>query len=39
MFVDDLEPNVDAARDLGFAVIHHVDTDRTIARLGELLPA
>jgi len=39
VFVDDLEPNVDAARDLGFAVIHHVDTDRTIARLGELLPA
>ena len=39
VFVDDLEPNVDAARDLGFAVIHHVDTDRTIARLGELLSA
>ena len=39
VFVDDLEPNVDAARALGFATIHHVDTGRTIARLGALLPA
>ena len=39
VFVDDLEVNVDAARDLGFAVVHHVDTDTTIAALDALLPA
>lgn len=39
VFVDDLAHNVDAARELGFAVVHHVDTDATIAALGELLPA
>ena len=36
-FVDDHERNVDAARDLGFAVVHHADTDATIAALDALL--
>ncbi len=39
VFVDDLEPNVDAARGLGFAVVHHLDTATTVAALDELLPA
>jgi putative hydrolase of the HAD superfamily len=37
VFVDDLEVNVEAARALGFAVVHHRDTARTIARLDELI--
>jgi putative hydrolase of the HAD superfamily len=37
VFVDDLEVNVDAARELGFAVVHHRETERTIAELDALL--
>jgi putative hydrolase of the HAD superfamily len=37
VFVDDLEVNVEAARVLGFAVVHHEDTARTIARLDKLI--
>ncbi len=36
-FVDDLEHNVEAARALGFAVVHHEDTARTIAALDAVL--
>lgn len=36
-FVDDLEHNVEAARALGFAAVHHVDTADTIAALDTLL--
>jgi putative hydrolase of the HAD superfamily len=38
-FVDDLEHNVDAARALGFAAVHHADTPDTIAALDALLAA
>ena len=37
VFVDDLEVNVDAARALGFAVVHHRETETTIAELDALL--
>jgi putative hydrolase of the HAD superfamily len=37
VFVDDLAVNVEAARELGFAVVHHRDTGRTIAELDALL--
>lgn len=36
-FVDDLKHNVRAAADLGIAAVHHVDAERTTARLEELL--
>lgn len=39
VFVDDLEVNVDAARDLGFAVVHHRETAETIAALDRLVGA
>jgi putative hydrolase of the HAD superfamily len=39
VFVDDLEVNVAAARALGFAVVHHRETARTIAELDALLEA
>lgn len=35
-FVDDIEPNVQAAQRLGIVGVHHVDTPTTIARLEEL---
>jgi len=38
-FVDDLTVNIEAARELGFAVVHHRDTERTIAELDALLAA
>lgn len=31
LFIDDLEPNVDAARSLGFATVHFRDTEQAIA--------
>ena len=37
VFVDDLAHNVEAARALGFAVVHHEDTARTIAELDAVL--
>jgi putative hydrolase of the HAD superfamily len=37
VFVDDLEHNVDAARALGFAVVHHRETGETIAALDAVL--
>jgi putative hydrolase of the HAD superfamily len=37
-FVDDLVVNIDAARELGFAVVHHRDTGETIQALDRLLP-
>ncbi len=37
VFVDDLEHNIDAARALGFAVVHHRTTADTIAALDRLL--
>jgi len=37
VFVDDLEPNVVAARELGFAVVHHRETAATIAALDAVL--
>jgi putative hydrolase of the HAD superfamily len=37
VFVDDLEVNVEAARALGFPVVHHQDTAHTIAQLDELI--
>ena len=37
VFVDDLERNIDAARALGFAVVQHEETERTIAELDALL--
>jgi putative hydrolase of the HAD superfamily len=37
VFVDDLEFNLPPARDLGMAAVHHVDADRTIPELEELL--
>ena len=36
-FVDDLDVNLDAARALGFAVVRHRETERTIAALDALL--
>jgi putative hydrolase of the HAD superfamily len=37
VFVDDLDHNIDAARELGFAVVHHRTTADTIAALDRLL--
>jgi len=37
VFVDDLAHNIEAARALGFAVVHHEDTARTIAALDAVL--
>jgi epoxide hydrolase-like predicted phosphatase len=37
VFVDDLEQNLGPAQALGMAVVHHVDTARTIAELERLL--
>ena len=37
VFVDDIEVNVEAAAALGFATVHHRDTDATIAELEQLL--
>ncbi len=37
VFVDDLAHNVEAARALGFAGVHHEDTARTIAELDAVL--
>ncbi|GAA0948679.1 HAD family phosphatase [Nonomuraea longicatena] len=37
VFVDDIEANIVAARDLGIAGIHHLDADSTIARLESML--
>jgi epoxide hydrolase-like predicted phosphatase len=36
-FVDDLAVNVEAARELGFAVVHYRDTEQAIAALDALL--
>jgi putative hydrolase of the HAD superfamily len=38
-FVDDLAHNVEAARALGFAAVHHEETTRTIAELDAVLAA
>ncbi|NUR84236.1 MAG: HAD family phosphatase [Nonomuraea sp.] len=37
VFIDDLEPNVVAARELGIAGIHHRDPDTTLSELESLL--
>jgi putative hydrolase of the HAD superfamily len=37
VFVDDLPFNLDPARELGMAVVHHTGPEATIARLHELL--
>ncbi len=37
VFVDDLHFNLDPARELGMAVVHHTGPEATIARLHELL--
>ena len=39
VFVDDLAVNVEAARSLGFAVVHYRDTTQAIGELDALLPA
>jgi putative hydrolase of the HAD superfamily len=39
VFVDDLDVNVAAARELGFAVVHFRDTGQAIAELDRLLGA
>ena len=39
VFVDDIEPNVHAAADLGMHVVHHTDLATTLAALTELVPA
>jgi putative hydrolase of the HAD superfamily len=36
-FVDDLEVNIEAARQLGFAVVHYHDTEQAIVELDALL--
>ena len=36
-FVDDLAVNIEAARGLGFAVVHYRDTEQAIAELDALL--
>jgi putative hydrolase of the HAD superfamily len=38
-FVDDIAVNVEAARALGFAVVHFRDTDQAIAELDALIGA
>ena len=37
VFVDDLEFNLEPARELGMAVVHHVEAERTVAELERLL--
>ena len=37
VFVDDLHFNLEPATELGMAIVHHVDTDATIAELERLL--
>ena len=37
VFVDDLSFNLDPARELGMAVVHHNDPATTVAELHELL--
>jgi putative hydrolase of the HAD superfamily len=37
VFVDDLAVNIEAAHALGFAVVHHRETERTIAELDALV--
>jgi epoxide hydrolase-like predicted phosphatase len=37
VFVDDLEHNLEAARELGMATVHHVSADETLAELDRLL--
>lgn len=37
VFVDDLDFNLEPARELGMATVHHVDSRRTISQLGRLL--
>jgi putative hydrolase of the HAD superfamily len=37
VFVDDLAVNIEAARELGFAVVHYRDTEQAIAELDALL--
>jgi putative hydrolase of the HAD superfamily len=37
VFVDDLAFNLDPARELGMAVVHHTSADSTLAELDELL--
>jgi epoxide hydrolase-like predicted phosphatase len=37
VFVDDLEFNLAPARELGMAVVHHTDVDRTVPELERLL--
>jgi putative hydrolase of the HAD superfamily len=39
VFVDDVDVNVAAARELGFAVVHFRDTGQAIAELDRLLGA
>jgi putative hydrolase of the HAD superfamily len=39
VFVDDLAVNIEAARELGFAVVHFRETEQAIAELDALLPA
>jgi putative hydrolase of the HAD superfamily len=39
VFVDDLAVNIEAARALGFAVVHFRETEQAIAELDALLPA
>lgn len=36
-FIDDMEPNVRAAEELGLTAVHYRDTETTLARLEELL--
>jgi putative hydrolase of the HAD superfamily len=37
VYVDDLEFNLTPARELGMATVHHIDADRTVAELEQLL--
>lgn len=39
VFVDDLHFNLDPARELGMAAIHHTDTNQTVAEMERLLGA
>ena len=36
VFVDDMAPNLEPARQLGMAVVHHTDAERTVAQLEEI---
>jgi putative hydrolase of the HAD superfamily len=37
VFVDDLPFNLEPARELGMATVHHVEAERTVAELERLL--